>query len=389
MEMKKAERVFIVSSKKRSSFRTFVFGFAVIFKFIDPLLSFLPGRFTFYLGVLMILSFFSLLGARPSRKVFLSFCILYLLSALLLILGESGISYCIFFTASIYRLGFQKCMRQSFLIGLIALFFTILICFAFDINAQYNTIYGAFLKNRYSLGFSSPNTPGTLVMLLLALYLCGYGRLDKKGIVIFSLMISTLYLFTKSRTMVFTFLIFMICYFPALLVAKKKYGWLLFALLPILFTIASYLLGFFFSSGPVNDLLSGRPALFRYYIENRLPVFSSVENDPSLVGYYLDNLFLVDIYRKTILALLFRFALAVYGFYILAKKVPFFLYKGISLSFLMLMISSMSESFLTTNFNAAYVGLLYFFALSQEQGGILKLLQKTEKISFSTQRRLL
>ncbi len=380
----KASKVFVLlPSREWTLFRTFVFAFAVLFKFIDPFLGFIPGRFTLYLGLLMILSLFSLSGARPSRKASLSFAFLYLLSLVLLVLGESGIPYCVFFAASIYRLGYRKSMRRAFWIGFAALLFTCFVCFAFGINAQYNTLHGSFLENRYGLGFSSPNTPGTLVMLLLALYLCGYGRLDRRGIVLFSVTIATLYLFTKSRTMVFTFLLFALCYFPAIWLTKRKKGWLFFALLPILCTLASFLLGLCFSEGPVNHLLSGRPALFRYYIENRLPVLSSVEDDPSLAGYYLDNLFLVDIYRRTILALFFLFALSFLGFFVLARKVPSSLYRSIALSFLMLMIGSMSESFLATNFNASYVGLIYFLVLSRERGGTLTLLRLCERTGFS------
>ena len=135
-------------------------------------------------------------------------------------------------------------------------------------------------------------------MLLFALSLCGKGKLDWKSLLLFAVTIFAVYLFTKSRTMIFTMALFLIFYLPACFLLKWKKSWVLFAMIPILFTLGSYLLGIFFMDGPINHLLSGRPNLFHYYIYNRSPVLVSVEDDPSLAGYYLDNLFLADLDRR-------------------------------------------------------------------------------------------
>ena len=378
--LSKDETIFVrIETPRWTAFRTFVFAFAVIFKFIDPFLGFLPGRFVLYLGVLMVLSLFSLYASRPSQKAYLTFAFLYVLSVLLLVLGESGIPYSVFVAASIYKLGYRKCMRRAFWIGYFSLILTMVLSFVLGINSQYNNIAGSFLENRYTLGFSSPNTPGTLIMLLFALSLCGKGKLDWKSLLLFAVTIFAVYLFTKSRTMIFTMALFLIFYLPACFLLKWKKSWVLFAMIPILFTLGSYLLGIFFMDGQINHLLSGRPNLFHYYIYNRSPVLVSVEDDPSLAGYYLDNLFLADIYRLTIVSLLVLFVLSFVAFSMMRKCCLKKTYQGIALAFFMLMIGSMSESFLATNFNAAYAGFFYFIALAQEKGGILSLVRKADE----------
>lgn len=327
----------------------------VSFKFIEPFLDSLDARFTIFLGCFMLLSLISFSLSRPLIRQRNNFLFFYILAIVLLILGEPGIPYCIFMAAALFSVGIKRGIKIIFFSSLFFLLFTCFVCYYFEINSEYNLINGNTI--RYSLGFSSPNTPSIYLLTILSTYFCWKKKITVFYLFIFIVLFLGFNYFTKSRTMLYTALITLIFYFPILFLLKWKKAWIVVSCFPVLFFLITILLTMFFHNTQINNLLSGRLELFYQYLTTMNPTIFSKNKE--LSQFYLDNLFLFYIYRRTILAFVVLLFISFLGTKRIYNYFSASFFGGFSLAFFLLMLASVYESFLDNTFNICFVILIY------------------------------
>lgn len=349
--------------EKKDSFKTIdLFSCLVLiiggsFKFIEPFFYFIDNRNTYFMLVLLLLTSILVFVKQCNSRTFNLRISLLIISAILLVIGEMGIPYSICLGVVVSTLPIKKALKILLFCGLFLLFFDFLCFFLFDLNSQYFMISSSG-EMRVALGFNHPNSVAFIYLILLSGFIM---IIDKHKIFYYGLLSALalfIFHFTKSRTFIFSIALCLVAAIPTYFFAKSKKMYLIIPSVFIIFTIISIVLGTVFNIQVLNDLLSGRPYYYNLFIENGTVAWISGRFLVYPEDWYLDNLFLTLIYMVGMPVLIISIIGAFYLFFISKKVFPAAFFIKLSISFLLLMIASISESYLTSIYNPAYVVLI-------------------------------
>lgn len=186
---------------------------------------------------------------------------------------------------------------------------TIMICYLFGFNKQYDTeIWRPFLNAfvpRMSFGFTHPNQFMLRVFTTMALAIILYN--NKMTYIIEFAIVFLLYQLTNSRTvfyvmgLVLPLLFFYSLFFSSRKQCRKKLYYQCFSFIFPLFTLMSFVLSIYFSYTDLDKLLSGRLALNFNYIKEGIFLFGNT----SLESMTFDNSYIHMLLTKGVIYFVF------------------------------------------------------------------------------------
>lgn len=352
-------------------FTFFVLVFAGAFKFIEPFIYSIDNRNTYFVMILLVLTgLVSLLKSNGTKK--LNYIIAALIiSCISLVMTDMGLAYSICVGVILSQVPLKKGLKIFLFSGLIFMFVDI---FAGEVLG-YNNEYFLLRQDgsiRHTLAFNQPNILPSLYLVLVAGFLIIIKKNKLLRFFLLGILAFYIYSLTISRTFILALLVMLVAYFPIKRISKTKKFYILIPLTFILFTIFSFLLGTVFNIQRLNDLLSGRPYYYNLYISNGTIAWLSGFFMSYPDSWYLDNYFLYLIYRTSFIVFLFLSVGYVYIF-IKAKScyTPSTFFR-ISLSFVLLMIYSMTESFLALTYNPALIILIAMLITAKSSVKVLQ-----------------
>ena len=361
-------KIYIFDKIKKTEFApTLILFLAGIFKFIEPFFYFIDNRNTFFMLLLVSLTLFLVLTRSFGTRYFDLKIILLFIACILLVVGDMGIPYSICVAISLSYLPLKKGLRILLISGLVFFALPGLL----GINSEYIQ-YRYDGSIRYNLGFEHPNTPPTLFLILFSGFIL---TIDKHKIIkyiLLSVLAIFIYKLTDSRTFLISLIATAIIALPLYFLNRWKHFYKLMIASYLIFTILSFLIGTVFNTEFFNQILSGRPYYFNWYITNGGISWISERFINIPENMYLDNLFLAQIYMVGVPSFVTALGIIYFGFK--TSRLVYtneFFYK-ISLSYFLLLIGSLSESFLTIYFCPAYIVLISSLFYKKELSFLVK-----------------
>lgn len=338
-------------------FTFFVLAFAGAFKFIEPFIYSIDNRNTYFMMILLVLTgLVSLLKSNGTKK--LNYIIgALIISCISLVMTDMGLAYSICVGVILSQVPLKKGLKILLFSALIFMFIDIFAGEVLGYNNEY-FLFGQDGSIRHTLAFNQPNILPSLYLVLVAGFLIIIKKNKLLRFFLLGIIAFYIYSLTISRTFILSLIILLIVYFPIKLISKTQRFYILIPFLFVFFTIGSFLLGTIFDIQLFNDVLSGRPYYYHLYISHGTIAWISgyFVNYPA--NWWLDNYFLHLIYRTSFVLFLFIFVGYIYMF-IKAKTYctqnTFF---RIAISFILLMIGSVTGAFLVQTYNPTLIVLI-------------------------------
>lgn len=344
--------------KKHINFLSlFTLLIAGAFKFIEPFFYFIDNRNTYFMIILLVLTGFNVIFNSTSKKDFNLKVSLLIVACALLVLGDMGLPYSICIAIVISTLPFKKALSIVLVTGLLLLIVDSCANIFFGFNSEYNFV-GNSGDLRLSLGFSHPNTGPTYFIILFSGFILSINR--HKALKYGALLLLSLFIFrfTISRSSILAIAITAILAIPIYFLAQSKRCYMLIPCIFPAFAIVSFLLGTIFNIQLTNDILSGRPYYYSLFIDNGSIAWITGRFITYPLDWYLDNLYLSLIYRISVIDFLLC-AIGIFPLFKIAKQtMNSDLFFKLSLSFVLLMITSLTGDFLTTIYSPIYILLI-------------------------------
>ena len=338
-------------------FTFFVLAFAGAFKFIEPFIYSIDNRNTYFMMILLVLTgLVSLLKSNGTKR--LNYIIVALIiSCMSLVMTDMGLAYSICVGVILSQVPLKKGLKIFLFSGLIFMFIDIFAGEVLGYNNEY-FLFGQDGSIRHTLAFSQPNILPSLYLVLVAGFLIIIKKNKLLRFFLLGIIAFYIYSLTISRTFILSLIILLIVYFPIKWISKTQRFYILIPFLFIFFTIGSFLLGTIFDIQLFNDILSGRPYYYHLYISNGTIAWISGYFVNYPVNWWLDNYFLHLIYRTSFVLFLFIFVGYIYMF---IKAKTYFTqntFFRIAISFILLMIGSVTGAFLVQTYNPALIVLI-------------------------------